>query len=50
MKQTNKLYVVRVFNDKVLSDRFYDNYFFTEYEQDMFYTRVTAHGFKAVKL
>ena len=49
LNETNKLYVVRVFNNKGLPDRFYDQYFFTEYEQNMFYKKITAYGFEAVK-
>lgn len=47
---TNKLYVVRVFNDKSLPDRFYDEYFFNEYAANRFYSRITEQGFEAVKL
>lgn len=53
MKRMNEpmktLYLVRVFNDKCLPDRFYDEYFFTECEQDEFYKKITAYGFEAVK-
>lgn len=49
MQQTHTLYVVRVFNDKVLPDRFYDEYFFTEYEANRFYKWITEQGFEAVK-
>lgn len=49
MQPTNRLYVVRVFNDKRLPDRFYDEYFFNAYEANMFYKRITEQGFEAVK-
>ena len=49
LNETNKLYVVRVFNNKGLPDRFYDQYFFNEYEQNMFYKKITGYGFEAVK-
>lgn len=49
MQRINKLYVVRVFNDIYLPDRFYDEYFFNEYEADIFYKRMTYLGFEAVK-
>ena len=50
MQQINKLYVIRVFNDIYLPDRFYDEYFFNEYAADRFYKRMTELGFEAVKL
>lgn len=49
MQPTNKLYVVRVFNDKRLPDRFYDEYFFNEYAADRFYKWMIELGFEAVK-
>lgn len=49
MEPTNKLYVVRVFNDKRLPDRFYDEYFFNEYEANRFYDHMKELGFEAVK-
>lgn len=49
MQPTDKLYVVRVFNDKTLPDRFYDEYFFTEYAQNSFYELMTEFGFEAFK-
>ena len=49
MKPENKLYVVRIFNDKRLPDRFYDEYFFNEYEATLFYEHMTELGFEAVK-
>lgn len=49
MQPTNKLYVVRVFNDMYLLERFYDEYFFTEYAANSFYEWMTEHGFDAVK-
>lgn len=49
MQPTNKLYVVRVFNDKRLPDRFYDEYFFNEYEANRFYRWIKEQGFEAVK-
>lgn len=49
MQPTNKLYVVRVFHDKRFPDRFYDEYFFTEYAQNSFYELMTEFGFEAVK-
>lgn len=49
MQPTNRLYVVRVFNDKVLPDRFYDEYFFNAYEANRFYEHMKELGFEAVK-
>lgn len=49
MQPTNKLYIVRVFNDKQFPDRFYDEYFFNEYEANRFYRWITEQGFEAVK-
>lgn len=49
MQPTKKLYVVRVFNDKRLPDRFYDEYFFNEYAANMFYEHMKELGFEAVK-
>lgn len=49
MQPTNKLYVVRVFNDKRLPDRFYDEYFFNVYEATLFYNHMEELGFEAVK-
>lgn len=49
LNETSKLYVVRVFNNKGVPDRFYDQHFFNEYEQNMFYKKITGYGFEAVK-
>lgn len=49
MEPTNKLYVVRVFNDKRLPDRFYDEYFFNEYVANRFYEYMKELGFDVVK-
>lgn len=49
MKLTTKLYVVRVFNDKRLPDRFYDEYFFNDYQANRFYRWIKEQGFEAVK-
>lgn len=49
MQPTIRLYVVRVFNDKQLPDRFYDEYFFNEYEANRFYRWIKEQGFEAVK-
>lgn len=49
MQPTNRLYVVRVFNDKTLPDRFYDKYFFNAYEADRFYSHMQDLGFEVVK-
>ena len=48
-KKKKKLYVVRVFNDKRLPDRFYDEYFFNKERCEWFYSRITEQGFEAVK-
>ena len=45
----NKLYVVRVFNDKSSPDRHYEEYFFNKEGQEWFYSRITEQGFEAVK-
>ena len=50
MQQKNKIYVVRVFNEKRLPDRFYDEYFLGNKEaQEWFYSWITEQGFEAVK-
>ena len=49
MQQINKLYVITVFNDIYSPDRFYNQYFFNEYEADRFYKRMTDLRFEAVK-
>lgn len=50
MQPTNRLYIVRVFNDKRLPDRFYDEYFFNEYEANSFHDYMKELGFDVLKL
>lgn len=49
MQPTNKLYVVRVINDRVFKDRFYDEYFFNAYEANRFYDNMKELGFDVAK-
>lgn len=49
MQPTNTLYVVRVFNDKRLPDRFYDEYFFGASAANRFYEYMKELGFEVVK-